>query len=52
MTKPPALPERKPYIAPTSSKADVDQVSQDQALIADEWAPQLERPVQDADKPC
>ena len=30
---------RKPYISPPPSKEDVDQVSRDQALIADEWAP-------------
>jgi hypothetical protein len=30
---------RKPYISPPPSKGDVDQVSRDQALIADEWAP-------------
>ncbi|MBV9655132.1 MAG: hypothetical protein JOZ42_11280 [Acetobacteraceae bacterium] len=28
-----------PYISPPPSKEDVDQVSRDQALIADEWAP-------------
>ncbi len=30
---------RKPYISPPPSKEDVDQVSRDQALITDEWAP-------------
>lgn len=42
MTKPerPAGDEaRKPYISPPPSKEDVDQVSRDQALITDEWAP-------------
>ena len=41
MTKtPPDPPERKPYISTPPSKADVEEVSRDQALIADEWAPQ------------
>ncbi len=31
--------ERKPYVSPPPSRQDVDQVSRDQALIADEWAP-------------
>jgi len=39
-TTPPAPPERKPYISPPPSKEDVDQVSGEQALIADEWAPE------------
>ncbi len=38
-TTPPAPPEREPYISPPPSKDDVDQVSHDQGLIADEWAP-------------
>jgi len=39
-TTPPAPPERKPYISPPPSKEDVDLVSGEQALIADEWAPE------------
>ena len=39
-TTPPDPPERKPYISPPPSKEDVEEVSRDQALIADEWAPQ------------
>jgi len=52
MTTPPIPPERKPHIALPPSKADVDQVSQDQALIADEWAAEPERPTQDTSKPA
>ena len=37
---PSAAPERKPYISPPPSTEDVEQVSKDQALIADEWAPE------------
>ena len=51
MTKPPAPPEPAPHISPPPSKHDVDQVSQDQALIADEWAPGPEQPRPDSDKP-
>ena len=40
MTSTTPIPDRKPYISPPPSKGDVDQVSQDQALIADEWAPE------------
>ena len=36
---PTAGPERKPYVSPPPSKEDVEQISKDQALIADEWAP-------------
>ena len=39
-TTPPDPPERKPYISPPPSKQDVEEISRDQALIADEWAPQ------------
>ena len=45
MTIPPDPP---PRIPPPPSKADVDQVSQDQALIADEWAP---NPAPDTEAP-
>ncbi len=31
--------EAAPYISPPPPKADVDQVSRDQGLITDEWAP-------------
>ena len=30
---------RTAYISPPPSKEDIDQVSRDQALITDEWAP-------------
>ncbi len=39
-TTPPAPPERKPYISSPPSKQDVEEVSHDQGMIADEWAPQ------------
>ncbi len=39
-TTPPAPPERKPYISPPPSKQDVDEVSKEQGMITDEWAPQ------------
>jgi hypothetical protein len=39
-TTPPAPPERKPYISPPPSKRDVEEVSNDQGMITDEWAPQ------------
>jgi hypothetical protein len=29
----------RPHISPPPAKEDVDQVSRDQALITDEWAP-------------
>ena len=44
---PPAAPERKPYISPPPSKEDVERVSEDQALIADEWAPEPTPPAKD-----
>ena len=34
----PSGAERKPYIPKPPSRADLDQVSQEQALITDEWA--------------
>lgn len=34
----------QPRIPAPPSKADVDQISRDQALIADEWAPTPEIP--------
>lgn len=47
-TTPPVPPERKPYIAPPPSKEDIEEVSRDQALIADEWAPQPDAAADDA----
>ncbi len=40
----PNLPEDKPRIPKPPSKEDLDQISRDQALIADEWAPQPDPP--------
>lgn len=34
----PSGAERRPYIPKPPSQADLDQVSQEQALITDEWA--------------
>lgn len=34
----PSGAERKPYIPKPPSRADLDQVSQEQGLITDEWA--------------
>ncbi len=52
MTTPPkptdAQPEPTPYISPPPPKADVDQVSRDQNLITDEWAPETEETLPDA----
>ncbi len=42
--KPDALPHEEPKIPNPPSQADVDQVSRDQALISDEWAPDLGGP--------
>ena len=42
--KPDALPHEEPKIPSPPSQADVDQVSRDQALISDEWAPDLDNP--------
>ena len=39
-TTPPTPPERKPYISPPPSKQDIEDISKDQGMIADEWAPQ------------
>lgn len=41
---------RKPYVSPPPAKADVDQLSRDQALIADEWAPNPPPPSPGAEK--
>lgn len=43
-------PDRKPYIPSPPKPEDVDQVSRDQALIADEWAPNLPPPSPGAEK--
>ena len=54
MTKPerPAGEDaRRPYISPPPPKEDVDQVSRDQALIADEWAPAQSPAQSPAEKP-
>ena len=37
--KPDASPADAPQIPSPPSQEDIDQVSRDQALIADEWAP-------------
>ena len=39
-----ASPHEEPKIPSPPSQADVDQVSRDQALISDEWAPGLDSP--------
>ena len=41
---PDPLPREEPKIPSPPSQADVDQVSHDQALISDEWAPDLDGP--------
>jgi len=41
-------PEATPYISPPPPKADVDQVSREQTLITDEWAPETEETPPDA----
>ena len=38
-----------PGVPRPPSKADIDQVSEDQALIADEWAPAPPHPARPAD---
>ncbi len=45
MPNPPETPE-PPHIPRPPSKAEVDQISRDQALITDEWAPGPEQPAE------
>lgn len=39
-----------PGVSPPPSKADIDAISKDQALIADEWAPNPPSPSKDGDE--
>ena len=44
MTTPPKNPERKPHIQQPPSKEELEQVSREQGMIDDDWAPEPAKP--------
>ena len=44
--------EDQPNISRPPSKEDLDEISRDQALISDEWAPEPDKPKPERPKPA